>query len=345
MGIVAQRRVWRFLLLLGGVPIFLVMVLFYMTRMPGSSYSGPLPTLEKEEKEVKERLEKHVGVLAGSIGERNFWRYEQLQAAAHYIEETFQEASYTVTHHEFLVEGKVVKNIEVEITGHSLPEEIVVIGAHYDSVPGSPGANDNATGTAAVLELARLLVNRRLARTVRFVAFANEEAPFFQSAQMGSRVYARRTRERGEKIVAMLSIETIGYYSDEEGSQQYPSPFGLFYPDTANFIGFIANLSSRELVRRSIASFRRHTAFPSEGVAAPGWVMGIAWSDHWAFWEEGYKAMMVTDTALFRYRAYHTSEDTPDKIDYDRTARVVAGTARVVTELAGPDTDEDIRDG
>lgn len=345
MGVVAQGNVWRHLLFLAVLPAFLVMALFYIIGMPGDSYSGPLPPLDKEETEIREWLEKHVGTLAGSIGERNLWRYEGLQAAARYIEETFRRAGYKVGLQEFVVEGKVVKNIEIEITGRSLPEEIVVVGAHYDTVPGSPGANDNATGTAGVLELARLLSDRRLARTVRLVAFANEELPFFESDQMGSRVYARRSRERGEKIIAMLSIETIGYYSDEKGSQQYPSPFSLFYPDTANFIGFVANLSSRSLVRQSIASFRRHTAFPSEGVAAPGWMTGIGWSDHWAFWKEGYKAIMITDTALFRYGAYHGPADTPDKIDYDRTARVVAGIARVVTELAGSPAGEDIRDG
>jgi hypothetical protein len=136
----------------------------------------------------------------------------------------------------------------------------------------------------------------------------------------------------------MFSIETIGYYSEGEGSQHYPFPFSFFYPSTANFIGFVGNIASQDLVHRSIASFRRHTAFPSEGVAAPGWMTGIGWSDHKSFWREGYPALMITDTALFRYAYYHTREDTPDKVDYDRTARVVAGLARVVAELAGPVT-------
>jgi Zn-dependent M28 family amino/carboxypeptidase len=186
-----------------------------------------------------------------------------------------------------------------------------------------------------VLELARLLRRQPLARTIRFVAFANEEAPFFQTEGMGSWVYARHARGRGEQIVAMLSLETIGYYSDAKGSQQYPFPFGIFYPQVGNFIGFVGNTASRALVRRSIGSFRRHTAFPSEGTAAPGWLTGIGWSDQWAFWQEGYAAIMVTDTALFRYAQYHTPYDTPDKIDYDRTARVVVGLARVLADLAG----------
>jgi Iap family predicted aminopeptidase len=133
----------------------------------------------------------------------------------------------------------------------------------------------------------------------------------------------------------MLSIETIGYYSEVSGSQNYPFPFSYFYPTTANFIGFIGNFSSRRLVRRAIGTFREHTRFPSEGLAAPGGVTGVGWSDHWSFWQEGYPAIMVTDTALFRYDYYHTPQDTPDKLDYARTARVVTGLTRVVADLAG----------
>jgi hypothetical protein len=132
----------------------------------------------------------------------------------------------------------------------------------------------------------------------------------------------------------MLSLETIGFFSDVAGSQRYPLPFGLLYPRTGNFIAFVGNIASRALVRRSIAAFRQHTAFPSEGVAAPGWMTGIGWSDHWAFWQEGYPGVMVTDTALFRYAPYHTRADTPDQINYEHMARVVAGLARVVTALA-----------
>jgi Zn-dependent M28 family amino/carboxypeptidase len=171
-------------------------------------------------------------------------------------------------------------------------------------------------------------------RTVRFVAFTNEEPPFFLSRKMGSRVYAIRSRQRGENIVAMFSLETMGYYSEAPDSQSYPFPFGLFYPHTANFIGFVGNIGSRHLVRQALASFRNHAQFPSEGTAAPGWLTGIGWSDHWSFWREGFRAIMITDTALFRYGPYHTDYDTPDKVDYDRLARVTDGVAKVVAELA-----------
>ena len=302
--------------------------------MPGKSYSGHFLPLSEKEKGISSNLHDHVYKLAGDIGERNIWLPSKLNAAAAYIESSWINQDYTVRHQEYEARGVKSTNLEIEILGKSNAEEIILAGAHYDSVSGCPGANDNGTGVAALLEISRLLHNRELNRTIRFVAFTNEEPPFFLRRDMGSKVYASRSRKRKENIVAMLALETMGYYSEAPGSQQYPFPFSFFYPNTANFIGFVGNLNSRQLVRKSLGAFRRHTQFPSEGTAAPGWVTGIGWSDHWSFWGQGYKAIMVTDTALFRYRYYHTPEDTPEKIDYNRLARVTTGLAEVITELA-----------
>lgn len=307
-----------------------------MTAMPGASYRGPLNPLTDGEREICHQMRRHVEVLAGEIGERNLWRTAELEAAAKYIGDQLMASDYVVREHPHVVWDRTVKNLDVELTGRARPSEIVVVGAHYDSVIGCPGAGDNATGVAAMLELARLLEGRSLERTVRFAAFVNEEPPFCFTRQMGSLVYARDCKRRRERIVAMFSLETIGYYSDEPGSQRYPFPFGLFYPRRGNFIAFVANLSSRGLVRDSLGRFRRHAAFPSEGVAALGYLPGIFWSDHWSFWRQGYRAVMVTDTAPFRFPYYHTPQDTPDKLDYDRMARVVQGMADVVEGLAGP---------
>jgi Zn-dependent M28 family amino/carboxypeptidase len=308
-----------------------------MTDMPGKSHSGVLPPLTTEQAQLADRLRKHIAVLSEEIGERNLWRDGTLDATAEYIEETLQAMGYAVSSQAYTVRGTRVRNLEAVLRGTSLAEQIVLIGAHYDTVGGSPGANDNASGVAALLEIASLLAAKPQARSVRFVAFVNEEAPFFSTWEMGSHRYARRAHERGDRITAMLSLETIGYYSDAEGSQQYPSPvYAWLYPHTGNFIGFVGNLASRKLVRQCLGSFRRHSAFPSEGVAAPGRAMGISWSDHWSFWQEGYAAVMVTDTALFRYPHYHASTDTPDKLDYERLARVVAGLAKVTVDLAQP---------
>ena len=307
-----------------------------MTHMPGKYWSGTLPPPTAERARLAGRLEGHVTVLSEAIGERNLWRDGSLEAAADYIETGFQSMGYTVSSQVLTAQGVRVRNLEAVLEGSSRAQEIVLLGAHYDTVRGSPGANDNASGIAGLLEIARLLVDFSLARSVRFVAFVNEEAPFFYTREMGSHRYAQQAHARGDNISAMLSLETIGYYSDAEGSQHYPSPlYAWFYPDTGNYIGFVGNLASRKLVRQCLGSFRRHSAFPSEGVAAPGSMTGIHWSDHWSFWQQGYAAVMVTDTALFRYPHYHAATDTPDRLDYQCLASVVAGLAAVTADLAG----------
>src|SRR5207245_1069215 len=185
--------------------------------------------------------------------------------------------------------------------GREHPDDIILIGAHYDSVIGSPGANDNATGIAALLELSRLAAATDLGKTVRFVAFVNEEPPQFQTALMGSRVYARQARARGDRIRAMLSLETLGYYSEAPGSQAFPFPsalYRLFYPDRGNFILFVSNFGSRPLLRQAVDSFRAQSDFPVEAIATFEWVPGGDWSDHGSFWAQGCPARMVTDTAL-----------------------------------------------
>jgi Zn-dependent M28 family amino/carboxypeptidase len=179
-----------------------------------------------------------------------------------------------------------------------------------------------------------MMAGKPLKRTVRFVLFANEEPPYFQTDLMGSFVYAQGLREKDVNVVAMLSLETIGFYSDEPGSQQYPFPLSLLYPDTGNFIGFVSTTESRKLVRKALGIFRENTDFPSEGAAIPSMFPGADWSDHWAFMVHGYKGIMITDTAPYRYAHYHTSDDTPDKLDYRRMARVVTGIRDVVNALA-----------
>jgi len=306
----------------------------FITRMPRRSFEGALPALTEQQADLQKRLQTHVETLAGEIGERNLFHYPELLRAAEYIEASFSKSGFAARSQAFQVNGKTVRNIEVEIPGTESDKGIVVVGAHYDSVEGSPGANDNATGVGGVLELARLLRDRQSRRSVRLVAFVNEEPPYFYSDAMGSVQYADRSAARNENIVAMLSLETIGYYSDERKSQRYPVPLSLFYPDTGNFIGFVGNLRSKNLVRRAVERFRANARFPSEGLAAPGWLTGVGWSDHWSFWRAGFSAIMVTDTALFRYHQYHSAADRPNVVDYERYARVVDGLVPMVVDLA-----------
>ena len=259
-----------------------------------------------------------VEMLAGTIGERNVTRPRAYAAAADFIERSLPNASRQI------FESGV--NIECEVAGNN---EIVVIGAHYDSVIGSPGADDNATGVAAIIELATRF--RKTKRTMRFVAFANEEPPHFGTPAMGSLRYAQRCKEREENVVAMLSLESIGYFSDQPKSQTYPAMLELLYPSTGNFVAFVSNLKSASVTRRCRRAFKN---FPSEIGTLPEIVPGVGWSDQWAFWQCGYKALMVTDTAPFRNPHYHSAHDTPETIDYARLARVVDGLAGVIGELA-----------
>lgn len=306
-----------------------------MIRMPNDSFRGSLPPLTDEQRRLEDDLRASVQQLAGTIGERNLFHYKQLVAAADYVHTTLAGFGYEVRRQNYLVAGQTCANLEAEVRGTDKPEDILVIGAHYDSVQGSPGANDNATGVAALLALARAFANTQPSCTVRFVAFTNEEPPFFQSRHMGSRVYAQRCHAQGEKIMLMLSLETIGYYSEKPGSQSYPFPLSFFYPSTGNFIAFVSKMEYASWVRQLLTAFRRQAQFPSEGGAVWEWIPGVAWSDHWSFWKEGYPAVMVTDTAPNRYPHYHMATDTPDKIDYARMARVVSGLQRVIMEVAG----------
>ena len=298
--------------------------------MPGKniSRSGPL---SPEEITLRDELRADVQTLAGEIGERNMARYSQLNAAADFIENSFSRAGLVPRRDTYDLHGRACHNIETEIAAHP---EILLIGAHYDSVFGSPGANDNGSGVAAMLALARRFARKPVQHTLRFVAFVNEEPPYFLTEQMGSFVYAGRCKARGDQISAMISLETIGYFSDAPHSQTYPSlGLGVFYPTVGNFIGFVGNVHSRSLLRRAIALFRKHGKVPSEGAALPSFIPGVSWSDQWAFWQHGYPGIMITDTAPFRYPHYHSATDTPDKLDYDRFALVVSGMQKVIEEL------------
>jgi Zn-dependent M28 family amino/carboxypeptidase len=230
--------------------------------------------------------------------------------------------------------GVACTNLEVSRPGRTRPGEILLIGAHYDTVRGCPGANDNGSGVAAMLEISRHFADLAPAITVRFVAFVNEEPPSFFTGQQGSAVYAKAARARGDDIRLMVSLETIGCYFDEPGSQRYPPLFRYFFPDRGNFLGLVSDIRSGRALRGMVRTFRRHSDFPLEHVATFRWVPGVAWSDHLSFWRCGYRALMATDTAFYRYRYYHTPEDTPDKVAYLPLGRATAGLCRCFADMA-----------
>jgi Zn-dependent M28 family amino/carboxypeptidase len=288
----------------------------------------------RDEPSLEQRLRGHVVTLAGTIGERNVWRPKALHAAADYIRTSFTSAGCVVVPQGYETQGVHCENLEVTLPGRASNGEIIVVGAHYDTVLGSPGADDNASGVATLIEIACALGPRPLRRTVKLVAFVNEEPPFYFSRQMGSSVYARAARQRGDDVRLMLSLEMLGSYSDAPGSQAYPPLLRWFYPDRGNFIAFVSNLRSRRALDAVVRAFRSCSDFPAERLASPAFVPGVAWSDQWSFWRAGYRALMVTDTAFYRYAHYHAPSDTPEKIDCARMARVAEGLAKALGVLA-----------
>ncbi|CAN5456364.1 M28 family metallopeptidase [soil metagenome] len=321
--------------------------------MAQKSRRDSLAPLSAGENLISAKLRAHVLMLAGIIGARSLTSNPAgLEKAAQYIEYSLSEFEYVRSQQDFMahvstsigaaggttpmVENKVcTRNLIAEVKGSKRPQEIIILGAHYDSVYDCPAANDNGSGVASLLELARLLSKFESERTIRFVAFTNEEPPFFGTADWGAQQYAAVCHERAEKVIAMLSLETMGYYSDAAGSQTFPHDvFGLVYPKQGDFIAFVSNMKSRRLLNRFTKLFRSATPFPCEKVAVPESIRGVAYSDHAAFWKYDYPALMITDTAFYRYPHYHTNEDTPEKVDYDSLARVVFGIAEVVKQIS-----------
>lgn len=286
----------------------------------------------------RDDLGKSLEILATRIGERHLGKPEPLESAAVWIESSLGGANlgYVVERHPYEVEGKTVRNLVAELPGRERRDEIVVVGAHYDTVPGSPGANDNGSGIAALISLARAFAGEAQGRTVRFAAFVNEEPPYFQTEAMGSLVYARACRARQEKIVAMLCLETIGYYSDKEGSQKIPPGLTDEFPTKGNFLAFVGDEASRFLVDSAKSAFRKGSSIPVMGGVFPADVPGVGWSDHWSFWQAGFPAVMITDTAPYRYPHYHLATDTVDKIDLEKLEDATRGIKAIIDALANP---------
>jgi len=288
------------------------------------------------------RLEATVRHLSGAIGERHFRRGEALDAALRFIREQVGELQAAVTEHHFEVSGRRFTNVEVTVpalSGAATEPGCIVVGAHYDTVPGTPGADDNASGVAALIELVRQLGSERFERALRFVFFPNEEPPFFPDAGMGSAAYAAQLRRAGIDVHVMISLEMLGYYSDRAKSQRYPPGMSLFYPDRGNFIGFVSNLRSRERLLEVKRAFIASSTFPCESLAAPEWTVVVGLSDHSSFWKQGYPGLMVTDTAFMRNPHYHQASDTAETLDFERFAKVTEGLVGALRLLASRSSD------
>lgn len=282
---------------------------------------------------IIDNLKRHVYKLSHEIGNRDIANYENLEKARIYIHEQLESYGYKIRTESYIVNGKEVSNIIAVKEGSRFPDEIIAVGAHYDSFR-NPGADDNASGVAGVLELARLFKNQVTDQTIKFMAFTNEEKPYFGTEDMGSAVYAKGARARHENIAAAIILDSIGYYSKIPSSQRYPPIFKLFYPQRANFITLVSDFDSGVLAKNVERYFRKHSDFPIALIIGLKSFYGIALGDHRSFWKVGYKAIMVTDTAFFRNITYHKMIDAWDTLDYKSMSRVIEGFYFVLTEIS-----------
>lgn len=279
------------------------------------------------------RLETHVRKLSVELGPRDESHVENLDRVAAYIKDEFSQTTPLVSEQPYRLEGKSYRNVIAQFGPET--EERIIVGAHYDTAGPLPGADDNASGVAGLIELARLLGRQSPPLRVELVAFTLEEPPYFRTTGMGSSVHAESLRQHNVRVRAMFSLEMIGYFSDAPGSQQFPiGPLSVFYPSTGNFIGVVGRLGDWSLVRRTKAAMRKASPLPVYSINAPGIVPGVDFSDQLNYWRAGYDAVMITDSAFYRNRNYHTAQDTAEKLDYKRMAMVVEGVHAAVAEIA-----------
>lgn len=287
-----------------------------------------------------DRLERHVRKLSVDFSGRSFDKLMQLEGSARYIESEFSALGLAVQSQSFRAQGRSYRNLVVALGPDT--REVLVIGAHYDvaneksHAEGQPGADDNASGVAGLIELARLLKDQPLRQRIELVVFANEEPPFFRTPGMGSAVHARSLTAAGRRASLMLALECIGYFSDEPGSQAYPVRLlGAVYPSTGNFIALVGRMEDGAITREVKAALLSASNLPVASINAPAFVVGVDFSDHLNYWREGFAGMMLTDTAFYRNKAYHSADDTADRLDYGRMAKVIDGVRAVALQQAG----------
>jgi len=293
-------------------------------------------TLSPDRNTVRERLEAHLRFLSETLGDRSVYRPGQLKAAEDYVREQFREMGYQAERQPFIYLRQEVANV---IAGQRPHQGYYILGAHFDTVAGTPGADDNASGVAVLLETARLARDLGPDLPWAFVGFTTEEPPAFFTPYMGSRVYAKQARQAGDALVGMLCLEMVGYYLHEPESQELPFPLRfLGYPTTGNFIGLVANRRSRGLMRDLESALREGCSLPTTSLAVPfdGYILPeTRLSDHASFWDQGFPAVMLTDTAFLRNPHYHGPGDTWERLDLAAMAELTCGLVQFIARTAG----------
>lgn len=311
--------------------LFIIFMILFPV-LPFTSYYGygffsknPPPPPQSSKTKIELNLKKHVYILAHTIGERHIFNMEKLEEAKKYIAEEFKKCGYQVNYQKFYQAKKEASHIIARLPD-AQQKDIIVIGAHYDSAGNTMGADDNASAVAGMLELACQLSTEKEAKHLEFVAFVNEERSFIKTKKMGSIEYVKKIKKENKDVRYAVIFETIGYYKDSYFSQKYPLFVGFFYPNKGNFITVAGNTQSADLTKEIQAAILENSYLPAERIAFNSdYVRGLSFSDHSMFWELGYKAVMLTDTAFYRNPNYHRPTDTYDTLDYYRMAELVKG--------------------
>jgi len=324
-----RRRIIKLMLLVVLIILVLLIAVWFWMTQPLLSRATPNSARTVD----PSRLEAHVLKISTEFGPRDFDHPENLDQVAAYIKNELSQTGAFVSEQVYRVRGKSYRNVIAHFGPET--EERIIVGAHYDTAGPLPGADDNASGVAGLIELARLLDRQQLKVRVELVAFSTEEPPYFGTTGMGSYVHAESLRQQNVRVRAMFNLEMIGYFSDAPNSQHFPiGALSALYPSTGNYIAVVGRLSDGLLVRRTKAALRNAAPLPVYSINAPQFIPGVDFSDQRNYWHAGYSAVMITDTAFYRNRNYHTADDTAEKLDYKRMAMVVEGVNSIVSELA-----------
>jgi len=324
-----RRRIIKFMLLVVLILLSILIAIWFWVTQPLLSRATP----NSERTVDPSRLEAHVRKLSVELGPRDERHPENLDQVAAYINDELTQTSAFVSEQVYRVRGKFYRNVIAHFGPET--EERIIVGAHYDTAGPLPGADDNASGVAGLIELARLLNQQQLKVRVELVAFSTEEPPYFGTTGMGSYVHAQSLRQQNVRVRAMFSLEMIGCFSDARDSQHFPVDLlKAIYPSTGNYIAVVGRLTDGLLVRRTKAAMRNAAPLPVYSINAPQVIPGVDFSDQRNYWYAGYSAVMITDTAFYRNRNYHTEQDTAEKLDYKRMAMVVEGVYAIVSELS-----------
>lgn len=310
------------------------LALFYCTSMPGESGSASTASSGAEGQELADKLKDTCEYMSHVIGQRSSVKMLGLGRAREYIEGRLHHATLSCKEKEFISRADTGVNLEVEIEGTTARQEVLVLGAHYDTASYTPGADDNASGCAMLIEIAHALTSRSHDRTIDIVFFDRGSSRYASTDETGSHAWAADAKKNGKKIAAMLSLDSVDCFFDEPGTQGGPFPLSLCYPGQGNFLLFAGELSSRDLVRTCVENFRATGGFPCEGLALPGLLPWIQRSDHYAFGQQGWPAVVVTDTGPLRNHEHGEMTDTPDRLNYGKMAKATLGLLKLVEKMA-----------